>query len=185
VTRVRPGYTEEEDRSDEQVSDEELQVNKFSFAEVIKTTIGGAVAGENEEEAGDDRKDGARQAFAKAHKMWEIPAQSTPLQHTEPRDLEPEKLQKAFAAAAASQKQEYTGSSKESSDKDPSFSAGRKYTEPDIWQWLQTKKEETTKEGKLRLKRAQYEILENIVRDSAASFRSKPRVWNSTSRCFG
>jgi hypothetical protein len=85
VTHVRPGDTEEEARSDEQVRDEELEVNKFSFAEVIKTRIGGAVAGENDEEAGDDSKDGARQAFAKAHKMWEIPPQSTPLRHTEPR----------------------------------------------------------------------------------------------------
>jgi hypothetical protein len=49
VTRVRPGDAEEEDRSDEQFSDEELEVNKFNFAEVIKTRIGGAVAGENEE----------------------------------------------------------------------------------------------------------------------------------------
>ena len=94
-TCVGPGDTEEEDRSDEQVSDEELEVNKFNFAEVIETRIGGAVAGENEEETGDDSKDGARQAFAKAHKMWQIPAQSTPLQHPEPGDLEAEKLQKA------------------------------------------------------------------------------------------
>jgi hypothetical protein len=130
------------ERSDEQVSNEELEVNKFNFAEVFKTRIGGAVAGENQEEAGDDSKDGAKQAFAKARKVRGILAQSTPLQHTEPRDLEPQKLQKTLTAAAASQKQEHTGSSKESSDKDPSFSAGRKYAKQAILQRSQTKKEE-------------------------------------------
>jgi hypothetical protein len=44
-------------------------VNKSNFAEVIETRIGCAVVGENEEEAGDDSKDGARQAFAKAREM--------------------------------------------------------------------------------------------------------------------
>jgi hypothetical protein len=132
VTRVRPRDTEEEDCSDEQVSDEELVVNKFNFAEVVETRIGGAVAGENEEGAGDDSKDGARQAFAKAREMWQILAQSTPLQRPEPGDPEAEKLQKTFAAVAASQKQEYTGSSKESSDKDPSWTAGRLFAERDI-----------------------------------------------------
>jgi hypothetical protein len=161
VTRVRPGDTEEEDRRDEQVCDEELEMNKFNFAEVSETRIGGAVAGENEKEASDDSKDGARQAFAKARKLWQIPARSTPLQHPEPGDLEPEKLQKAFAAAAASQKQEYSGSSKESSDKDPSWTAGHKCAEQDIWQGLQTK-DENNKEGKLRWKQAQCEILEKI-----------------------
>jgi hypothetical protein len=78
--------------SDEQLSDEELEVTKFNFAEVIKTRIGDAVAGDNEEEAGDDSKDGARQAFAKARKMWEILAHSGPLQHPEPRDVDPEQL---------------------------------------------------------------------------------------------
>jgi hypothetical protein len=164
VTRVRPGDTAEEDRSDEQVSDEELEVNKFNFAEVIKTRIGGAVAGANDEETGDDSKDGARQAFAKARAMWQFHSQSTPLQHPEPGDLEPEKLQKASAAAAVSHKQEYTGSSKESSDKDPSWTAGRKHTDQVFWQRLQTKKDGKTPEGKLRLKRAQYEILEKICR---------------------
>jgi hypothetical protein len=137
VTRVRPGVAEEEDRSDQQVSDEELEVNRFDFAEVIMTRIGGAVAGDSEEEAGDDSKDGARQAFANAR---EIPAQIGPTQRPEPRDVGPEQLQKAFAATAASQKQEYTGTSTEPSDKDPSFSALRKRTEQDIWQWLQKKK---------------------------------------------
>jgi hypothetical protein len=117
-----------------------LELNKFSFAEVINTRNGGAVAGENEEEAGDDSKDGARQAFAKACEMWEIPAQSTPLQRTE--------TAKSVAAMAASQKQEYTGSRKESSDEDPSVSVGRKHAEQEIWQQLQTKKEEKQWEEK-------------------------------------
>ena len=47
------------------------------------------------------------------------------------------------------------------------------------------RKKKKNKEGKVRLKRAQYEILEKSVTDSATSFRSKPKVWNSTNRCFG
>jgi hypothetical protein len=135
VTRVRPGDAGEEDRSDEQVSDEELEVNKFNFAEVIKTRIGGAVAGENEEETGDDSNDGARQAFAKARKMWQIPAQSAALQHPEPGDLEAEKLQKAFVSEAGVHRCEQRVARQKSF-----LYVDRKCTEQDIGQRLQTNK---------------------------------------------
>jgi hypothetical protein len=69
LARVRPADPDEEDRSDEQLSEGELEVNKFNFADVVETRIGGDGAGDDKDEVGDGSKDGARQAFAKAREM--------------------------------------------------------------------------------------------------------------------
>jgi hypothetical protein len=122
VTCVRPGDAEEEDRSDEQVSDEELEVNEFNFAEVIETRIGGVVAGEHEEETGDDSEDGARQGAHDVANPGSERATAAP-RSRRPRSRETAKGIRSRGRVSEAGVYQFEG---------PSWTAGRKYAEQDI-----------------------------------------------------
>ena len=101
------------------MSDDELVVSSNNFAKILKTRMGAGpeknkqaqndVSAEGEGNGeGDDHSvaPNVRQAFNFAHDMWQIPAESmdevSPLEAT----ISAEDLEKALAAASASQKQD-------------------------------------------------------------------------------
>jgi hypothetical protein len=155
VTRVRPGDAEEEDRSDEQVSDEELEANKFNFAEVIETRIGDAVAGENEEEQRRS-KTGVRQGAKDVANPGSWHTTTTP-RTRRPRSREIAKSVRSRghvseAGVYRCEQRVVRQRSFLSSTQSKTFGSGGR------------RKKKKNKEGKVRLKRAQYEILENMRR---------------------
>ena len=76
VTRARPEEHEEE-HSEDQLSDEELQVNKHNFRDALKTRMGSGPQKRDvtEDDVGehDNVSKSTREAFDSAHAMWQIP----------------------------------------------------------------------------------------------------------------
>ena len=114
-----PCQEEADENSDDAMSDDELVVSSNNFAKILKTRMGAGpeknkqaqndVSAEGEGNGeGDDHSvaPNVRQAFNFAHDMWQIPAESmdevSPLEAT----ISAEDLEKALAAASASQKQD-------------------------------------------------------------------------------
>ena len=113
VTRNRPGDQIEE-HSDDDFDDEELLVCSQNFAEVVRTRMGKGLRTEQKSRSAEDHMDsdpeeaapqGTKDAFNFAHVMWEVPKTPSKMEKPSLPPTDAAGLEKAFAAAAASQQE--------------------------------------------------------------------------------
>ena len=116
VTRARP-EDEAVDNSDDDYSDEELHIDASSFEDIGKTRMGSGSTKAKDVVAEDGEtyftQDGAdvdanvKASFDVANKLWEPPAGQLSTRHAQPPQISGADLERALAAAAASQRQEH------------------------------------------------------------------------------
>jgi len=195
VTRTRPN-DDEELQSDDQFSDDELVIDSHNFADVVRTRMGTggkhAIAassnpGEDiaEGEENNEAAPGTKEAFDFAHSMWEVPARDGSAMKGQQASLQPEDLDKALAAASASQKRENESKSVAKDPTEASIRAGKKYSSQDVWHWLEEKKKLKNKDGGRTVKKAQVEMLQRVCQrlcdelaeDAAEATVREPLMW--------
>ena len=174
VTRSRPEDVDDE-QHEEAISDEELIVGQHNFSKVVKTRMGAGrqqasghadMDGECVEEAAPGAHQATKEAFDLARRMWSVPPLQDGLHQEEGIQIDADQLKKAFAAAAASQKNdfkfEYTAASAEGPG--PSARQHKSYNAADIEDWLRKTRQEKNKKGQPRWKKGQMEVLEVICK---------------------
>jgi len=196
VTRTRPDE-EAEEHSEEDFSDEELVVDSHNFKEVVKTRMGSGAKkgvkqsadlgeqGHDSEEEGNQAAPGTKEAFDFAHSMWEVPHRDGKAERVQPCNVGPDELEKALAAASASQKLERTVSYDFKDPTDPSLRANKKYSARDIWDWLEKQRNRKDQAGKPAVRQAQMEMLQvvcqrmcdELAEDAAEATVRAPLLW--------
>jgi len=137
-----------EEHCDDDLHDDEIPINSHSFAEIVKTRMCPGPRKDRYKisaEDGDDSdpEDAAPQstkdAFNVAQIMWKI--LQTPTHIVEPNvpHTDAAELEKAFAAATASQKKEYAANYNMSTSTESALRPAKNYSANDIWAWLDTK----------------------------------------------
>jgi len=179
VTRARP----EEDageHSDNNFSDEELDVGAHNFKDILKTRMGTGMErkpaeGENDNASPDDRvPSSTKEAFSSAHSMWHIPEDSAASTRPRGSDISEENLAKAFSAAASSQRKEFSGPPADGKTREPSLRATGGFTAKDVWMWYEKKKRQRTDTGELAVKAAQLEMLRIICQRVCDELQETP-----------
>jgi hypothetical protein len=188
VTRARPDDDVAEN-SDEELSDEELDINGHNFDQIVKTRMGAGVErlrtvledGQTNCEEEAEVPETIKAAFASAHRMWQIPDGVAQARRPAPDCIAPEDLDKAFAAASSSQRKGYVNSSEGASSRDPSVRCATAYTPGDVWTWYNSKRKETNSKGEPLVKAAQLEMLRVICKRVCDELQGEsggePLIW--------
>ena len=170
VTRSRP-EDDATENSDDAFSDEELDIDMNNFHDILKTRMGSGSDARRTNAAEDDADgdnrntednvpENIKAAFSSAQKMWRIPADHKDgAAQASPTEVSNENLEKAFAAASASQKLDFGNAGAKDIPRDPSLRVAGAYSVKDVWQWFHKKAKEKNEAGKPLVKKAQLEML--------------------------
>jgi hypothetical protein len=197
-TCLHPNKEEADENSNDAMSDDELEVSSHNFANILKTRMG-AGPEKNTTAQTDFSAEGVgnitgddldvaptvREAFAFAHGMWDIPPESSDAVSPPEAATSPEDLERALAAATASQKQDSNTASVNKKVMEPSLRASSGYSAKDIWSWYKKKKEAKNDRGRPLVRAAQLEMLRVVCQrmcdelDEVADGhdRSDPLMW--------
>ena len=189
VTRTRPD-DEAGERSDDDFSDEELEISAHNFSEILKTRMGTGTERQRTQMQEDGQNDSPEEpkvpemtkvAFASAHSMWQIPKDAATMDRALPSEVSSEDLDKALKAAAASQRKEFTNAAAEGAPRDASLRSASGYTAKDIWKWFDKKRKEKNLKGQPMVKAAQLEMLrivcQRICDELEDNFAAEPLLW--------
>ena len=169
VTRAR-AEEEKEGHSDDDFSDEELLVGKHNFADIVKTRMGAGqrssmkARGQRGEDS--DIEDGVtkatKDAFTFANTLWEPPELQGVIKRPAALDMDPDQLEKAFAAAKESQKKEFATIYPKGKLENATVREDKSYSAKEVWAWFHQKSLQKNKKGKPLVKEAQLEMLRII-----------------------
>ena len=169
MTRARP-EDDKEEHSDDDFSDEELLVGKHNFGDIVKTRMGAGQrpSAKAREQAGPDAdaQDGVtkatKDAFSFANTMWEPPALEGDVKRPAALDMDPAKLDRAFADATASQKKEFAAVYPKDKSGNATVREGKSYSSKEVWDWFNRKRMQKNNKGQPQVKAAQLEMLRKI-----------------------
>ena len=125
-----------QEHSDDNFSDEELEIDSHNFNEILKTRMGVGGKKKHDQDHSDLEKnsedakvpESTLVAFTSAQNMWQIPSSTAKTTRISTANVSMESLEKAFAAAALSQKQEYGNTAATDKIRHPSPRSATDYT---------------------------------------------------------
>ncbi len=169
VHRVRPRDPEEDDRSDEDVSDEELEVSHACLAEALNIRIAGKESGDAEgsgdEAVGDSHKQSSTINISIAQQAWSSVGDGLFGAARGPQVATTTSLDKVVAAAKASRRKEksLTGRVRDASARDGIVKALTAATPDQVEAWLRCRRAARSPRGKLLLNEMQYCMVEKVA----------------------
>ena len=102
---------------------------------------------------------GTLEVFNLVQKFWSMPDLAERLHQTEESTISPEQLDVASKVATSSQEAEFQATNVEQESHEASMRSKKDYRATDLHAWLQRKRREKKKNGKLRWKKKQLEML--------------------------
>ena len=185
VHRVRPSGDDSDDApSDDQVSDEELEVSHARLNEALETRVGGRGPETREDDGGagdpENAKEGSHRenstsGMALAKDVWANNDDGAPSRAQEPNFVTIEALDDVLAEARKSQRRErsLTANLKEAEERTASVRAITSATPEDVLKWLAELKRRRQTNGRLVCNAKQYDTVEKVANRVISELRTE------------